>query len=185
MKQLSKPLAMAAGIAALVVATSTGTAVASSLITSNDIQDGTIRSVDIKDTGVHHRDLGLHLQSKIAKHATNGVDGAKGTQGPEGPRGPQGEPGQDADISSYVRHVQVQIPAGEKAEGTATCDEGDLAVGGGYSSNDQTNGWAKIYQNRMTWVNTGNEATPDGWYAQALGGDRDADMYVWAVCLAS
>lgn len=109
----------------------------------------------------------------------------KGEPGPRGPQGAKGEQGEDASVKTYLRKVQVQIPAGQKAEGTAACDAGDLVTGGGYSSNDQTNGWAKIYQNRMTWVNTGNENTPDGWYAQALGGDRDADMYVWAICLAS
>ncbi len=76
MKKLTKPLAIAAGIAALVVATSTGTAVAGSLITSHDIKDGTIRSVDIKDRGVHFRDLGPRLQAKVLKHAKDGAPGS-------------------------------------------------------------------------------------------------------------
>ena len=168
MKKFTKPLAVAAGISALIVVTSAGTAVAGSLITSHDIKDGTIHAVDIKDGGVHHRNLGMRLQSKIDKDAT---------------------------IHSYVNNVQVQIPAGQKAEGSAMCHEGDLAVGGGYSSNDNTNGWAKVYQNRMTWSQAAQDAAvanggdgddqPDGWYAQALGGDVDSDMYVWVTCLAS
>jgi hypothetical protein len=47
MKQLTKPLAIAAGIAALVIATSTGTAVAGSLITSHDIKDGAVHKIDL------------------------------------------------------------------------------------------------------------------------------------------
>ena len=94
-----------------------------------------------------------------------------------------GADGKDAHLDTYLRSEKVQIPAGNKAVGDATCAAGDVVTGGGYSSNDHTNGWAKIYQNRMTWVNTGNENTHDAWHVEALGGDRDADVYVWALCV--
>jgi hypothetical protein len=149
------------------VAIGTGAAQASDLIGSHDIKDDSVRSIDIRDGGVHQRDLGVHLQGKIAKHA---VDDANG---------------QDAQVSTYLRKTQIQIPAGSNVEGDAVCDAGDRVTGGGYSSSDQTDHWSKIVQNRMTWIHTGDENTPDAWHVQALGGDSDGDVYVWAICLAS
>jgi hypothetical protein len=67
MRKYGKPLAIAGGIAALVAATSAGTATASSLIGSHDIKDGSIRSVDIKDGGVHQRDLTPHARALLNK----------------------------------------------------------------------------------------------------------------------
>src|SRR4051794_12667159 len=63
MRHLTKPVAIAGGIAALVAVTSTATATASNLIGSKDIQDG----------GVHRIDLGPRLQSNIG----HGLTGAK------------------------------------------------------------------------------------------------------------
>lgn len=55
---------MVAGAAAVAVVCSAGGAVAASLVTSADIQDNTIRSVDIRDGGVHVNDLSQFLQNQ-------------------------------------------------------------------------------------------------------------------------
>jgi hypothetical protein len=83
-----KPLVVGL-IVALVVGT-TG-AVAASLITGKDIQNGTIAG----------KDLNKKLRTKIKKHGTAtagaqgaaGADGATGPAGPQGPQGPQGQQG--------------------------------------------------------------------------------------------
>lgn len=72
----SRTTAVVAGAAALVVVSSTGGAIAASMITSADIQDGTIRSVDIHDGGVHDDNLSSWLQARI--HRVNPVTGLGG-----------------------------------------------------------------------------------------------------------
>ncbi len=70
-----KTLAIAGAAVALVALGSTGTAVAGGLIGSSDIQDDSIRSVDIKDGKVKYADMSLKLQKMLAQHATNGKNG--------------------------------------------------------------------------------------------------------------
>jgi hypothetical protein len=68
----TRAAAVTAGAAALVIASSAGGAIAASMITSGDIQDNTIRSVDIHDGGVHANDLSLWAQNQLGrvKHIT-------------------------------------------------------------------------------------------------------------------
>lgn len=58
---------MTAGAVALVVASSAGGAIAASMITSSDIQDNTIRSVDIRDGAVHTDDLSSWVQGQLGR----------------------------------------------------------------------------------------------------------------------
>ena len=57
--------------------------------------------------------------------------------------------------------------------------------GGGFSSNDQTDGWANGYQNRVTWVNTGNENTRDDGTCRRWAATATPTCTSWAVCLTS
>jgi hypothetical protein len=68
----SRAAAVAAGAAALVVVSTTGAAIAASMVTSHDIQNDTIRSIDIHDGGVHTNDLssGLQAQLNLVKHVS-------------------------------------------------------------------------------------------------------------------
>jgi hypothetical protein len=78
----SRTAAVVTGAAALVLVATGGGAVAAGMITSHDIQDGTIRAVDlsdgaathrvIKDGGVRPSDLGRGLAAQLArtKHVT-------------------------------------------------------------------------------------------------------------------
>ena len=89
---------------------------------------------------------------------TNGIDGIDGTNGIDGIDGIDGT---DAQFSTYLVKNQFQIPAGDgNVDGTAACHAGDQVLSGGYSSNDHTNHWSKVYQNRMTWVNTRQREHP-------------------------
>lgn len=78
-------LTLTASAAALVL-TSTGGAVAGSLVTSKQIADNTVRSVDIKNGTLNLRDI-----RPAARAALQGQDGADGEQGPAGVAGPAGE----------------------------------------------------------------------------------------------
>jgi hypothetical protein len=106
--------AVAAGSLILVGLGSAG-AVAGGLVGSSDIVDGSVRSVDVEDRGLHKRDLhrGAVTTAKIRDGAIGLRDlnarvtellrqpGPTGPQGPVGEQGPQGEPG-------------VQGPQGER-----------------------------------------------------------------------
>jgi hypothetical protein len=60
----SRTAAVIAGAAAVAVVSSAGGAIAAGLVTSADIKDDTIRSVDIRDGGVHVNDLSTWLQGR-------------------------------------------------------------------------------------------------------------------------
>jgi hypothetical protein len=61
----SRTAAVTAGAAVLVVASGAGGAIAASMVTSADIQNDTIRSVDIHDGGVHLNDLSSWVQGQL------------------------------------------------------------------------------------------------------------------------
>lgn len=66
----SRTAAVTAGVTAIVLASGAGGAVAAGMITSADIQDNTVRSVDIRDGGVRVQDLSSWLQGQ-AKRVQN------------------------------------------------------------------------------------------------------------------
>lgn len=87
-----------AGILLALVGT-TG-AVAGTLITSRQIQDGTIRIADLRPGAVD-------------RLSGSGEQGPQGEQGEQGPQGLQGEPGEDAQALPYgVAQVKVQRGTG-------------------------------------------------------------------------
>jgi hypothetical protein len=61
----SRAAAVTAGAVALVVVSSAGGAVAATMVTSSDIKDNTIRSVDIHDAGVHADDLSAWTRGRL------------------------------------------------------------------------------------------------------------------------
>ena len=76
--------------AALALSLGGTSAYAYSAITSADIKDNTVRSVDVRNGSLRIKDL-----NENAVDALRGQRGQQGQQGPRGPRGAQGAPGQD------------------------------------------------------------------------------------------
>lgn len=97
----SRTLAVLVGAGALAVAGTTG-AVASSLVTSNDIANHTIQSKDMANDSVTHRviqdgavrskDLSDSLWARVREGGPQGPAGDQGPQGPQGDQGPAGPP---------------------------------------------------------------------------------------------
>lgn len=94
--------AAVAASALLVTLGGVGGAVAGDLVTSRDIQNDTIRSIDVKDGGLGLRDLNGFTKNRINQpgpagedgaDGRDGKDGAPGAQGPAGPAGPAGATG--------------------------------------------------------------------------------------------
>lgn len=110
-----KRMAMLVAAAFVIVAIPAG---AATLITSKQIRNGTIRTVDI---------------SSKTKRALKGNQGERGPQGPQGPAGPSGA------AAALGKIVRVQSPeltifAGDIDGPTATCPSGYALVSGGYDT---------------------------------------------------
>jgi len=94
--------------------------------------EGKITNAEFIDSIEFLIDLGVIEVPSMA--AAEGVEGAQGPAGPQGPkgekgeRGPQGEPGP---IETYVKETTVTAPPGDRVNGNAFCEEGDLALSGG------------------------------------------------------
>jgi hypothetical protein len=202
MKNIYKGAVMLAAVALL----TSGTAVASDLIGSNDIKDDSVRSIDVRDHTIKKRDLRPALFNYLAKDevgagggqdGTDGKDGAPGAQGPAGTNGTNGTNGKDGtDGVSGYGYMAPAWPAGHAynpdgiygtgpvtingtGKVTVLCPTGkSLISAGAYAGND-------IVTNSVRPV----KVTGDGPFY--VGG---ADIYVtttkavsvqpWAICAA-
>jgi hypothetical protein len=163
--------ALIAAVVAAVVAAASGTA-ATIVVTSKNIKNGTIQTVDI---------------SAKAKRALKGNRGPRGLEGLPGPPGnagapgPQGPPGIQA-----LFHVTnaVTVPPGGVASVTAQCASGQSPVSGGFgfagiisTSFRNTTGWTAGGHNDLT---TPQELTAFAYCSPnvtaAVTGTRVADL---------
>lgn len=106
---MKKIIAVAAGAVVLTAGT-IGGAAAGSLITSRQIEDGTIRLVDIRDSAQKA------LQGQDGTDGVDGVDGTDGVDGQDGTNGidgKDGKNGKDAQALPYgIAQVKVQRGTG-------------------------------------------------------------------------
>jgi hypothetical protein len=74
------------------------------------------------------------LQGQQGEPGPQGPQGEQGLAGPQGEQGLQGPAGPSGVVAVYdVEALSGYIPPGGSGEGVATCREGDIASGGGYS----------------------------------------------------
>lgn len=139
--------AVLAGSALVVGLGATG-AVAGSLITSKQIENGTVRSVDVKDESLRVADLRPGARELLSGSAgtdgVDGVDGEDGTDGEDGSQGPQGDPGL-ANVESDGPYPGASvITQGDNSRSLVTadgqaqtvwvqCAPGKVALGGGFT----------------------------------------------------
>jgi len=107
-----------------VLAMASGAAATRVLITSKDIQNGTIRPVD------------LSAAAKRTMRGKQGVRGLRGAQGPIGPRGFQGNPGPPGFTDVLPNDNVGAISPDSSGTVTAVCIGGYKAVGGGFEASD-------------------------------------------------
>jgi hypothetical protein len=174
------------GAAALVLAATGGGAVAAGMVTSHDIQDGTIRSVDLSDDGVNSRvikDGSVH-----AEDLTPRINGKLDKPGA---------------LDGTVYRV-AHYPSGANGGAIATVACGDtdaasqkyIAIAGGVQVinadgdhtfvNDKNPAVADSFPGRMDYSdNTPKPNRLDGWIVR-LGDttNQGADQInVWAICV--
>lgn len=118
----SRVTAVVAGAATVVALGATG-AVAGDLIGSKDVQDDSLRGVDVHNGSLGFRELNDYTKDRINR---------------PGPQGEQGEPGQDgADgnanpSAAGAGYTQVWAP-NSFGESIQKCPAGEYVTGGGYS----------------------------------------------------
>lgn len=150
--------ALIAAVVAAVVAAASGTA-ATLVVTSKNIKNGTIQTVDISAKAKRA------LRGNRGPRGLQGPAGVPGSQGPTGPTGPQGPPG----VQSILQ-VPNSVSVAPATDGTVTavCPAGQRAVSGGFSFGGIITG---SFRDGTGWTATGyNDLT------------TPVNLMVWANC---
>ena len=168
--------ALIAAIVAAVVAAASGTA-ATIVVTSRNIKNGTIQTVDI---------------SAKAKRALKGNRGLRGLQGPSGPAGPpgvagaagpqgiQGPPGPTGINGYQVVEQETASDAVAYKELTVACPSGKTIIGGGAGI-----GWGPPHPPAESPHLISSMIFGGGWYGEAQdssGTGRNWRLAVQVIC---
>ena len=152
--------ALIAAVVAAVVAAASGTA-ATIVVTSKQIKNGTIQTVDI---------------SPGAKRALKGNRGPRGYEGAPGVNGAPGQPGPPG-IQTLTRVVaSTQIPPETYDSITAQCPAGQKAVSGGMAF---PGGGTEVWENQMKPIGG------DGWSATGANYNPTETYTLYAIAVCS
>ena len=118
--------AIIAATVAAVVAAASGTA-ATIVVTSANIKDGTIQTVDLSAKAQRALRGQRGLRGAAGAPGAQGVQGLPGAQGVPGAQGPPG-------IQSLRKVlVSIEVPAGDFKTLTADCPGGETAISGAFA----------------------------------------------------
>jgi hypothetical protein len=115
MKNILKSRVVAViGAAAVLGTVAAGSATAGSLITSAQIKDNTVRSVDVKNGTLQPQDLSTvtkrYIKSFAGKNGVDGKNGKDGANGEDGANGKDGAPGSAAGVqTNWTAHNDAEI----------------------------------------------------------------------------
>jgi hypothetical protein len=137
MNKLFRTRTFAVVTGALLIATLSGVggAAAGGLITSRQIKDGTVASIDVKNAGLKLADLNAAARDAINQPGPAGPMGPQGEPGPMGPQGPAGESGlasYQVVASEWVQFGTTATPTTMLRSVSAVCPTGTRPTGGGY-----------------------------------------------------
>ena len=140
MKPISRlPLRFGVLMLALFVALG-GTATAARLITSKDIKNGTIKTVDMSPS------------AKRALKGNRGATGPQGLAGPAGPTGAQGPAGPSTVSAITPVFGSLVVPPGQVDGGFVSCPSGSRAVSGGFFTDSGTVFLSEATDDRTGWL---------------------------------
>jgi hypothetical protein len=164
--------ALIAAIVSAVVAAASGTA-ATIVVTSKNIENGTIQTVDISAKAKRA------LKGNRGPRGFVGLQGEEGPEGHQGPQGPQGIAGKTPMYSNaYSEHVAV--PPGSFRFVEAICPAGTLLVGGGHATE-------RVSLARLVPTNSYPIGTADGrgaWYVVMHNiGPQEEVFWATAFCV--
>lgn len=172
-RKLIPSSSMVVAVIALLVAMS-GSAVAASLITGEQIKDGTIQTKDLSKK--------TRVKLASASGGERGPAGPSGQQGERGANGSAGQNGRDGVSQALVRRVENEVGAHSSGVAVAHCLSGEEAIGGGGSIDG-------VDALQQTAPASGEDAAsegsaPDGWLARAFNADDETrTITAFAVCV--
>jgi hypothetical protein len=153
--------ALVAAVVAAVVAAASGTA-ATMIVTSKNIKNGTIQTVDIS------------AAAKRALKGNRGPQGFQGASGAQGAAGAPGPPGPPPGIQSLTKVVvSTPVPPGEAWRLTALCPAGQTAVSGGVAFPDEI------------WESQQKPIGGDGWTVTGVNNTTDVTFTLYAIAHCS
>jgi hypothetical protein len=153
-------------------------AVASRLITGQDIQDGSITRVDLSDGSVSSqkiqnghvlsRDLSRGLRARIARHAKNGVKGKNGAAGAAGAAGAGGAAGKDGQPGASVTSDVIPVGDSRCASGRGgvayTLGNQTIPVCNGADGSGGTEATVQLTATGAGWTSHASATRdPNGW----------------------
>ena len=114
-----------------------------------------------------------------------GPAGPAGRQGPAGPAGAQGARGPEGAtgiVATYIRSsVALTVPAGSDGSTFASCDRGDIAMGGGFTTDGP--GTLDVYEARPEGT-TEEPSVPVSYLVKATNAtDADHGLEAWVICV--
>lgn len=166
--------ALVAAIVAAVVAAASATA-ATIVVTSKNIKDGTIQSVDISakaKQALRGRRGPVGCAGAPGPAGVVGPAAPQGTRGPSGPVGPQGPSGPGLSDLYYVE-ADGTAPPSSPGTATAHCNPGDIVISGGGSVDT-----GRIYATRAS-----GPFLYDAWLFGAYNDSTTATATIEAVAL--
>lgn len=195
----SRIAAVGAGAAVLAVLAG-GVGYAAGEITSNDIQDNTIRSADVKDESLKLKDLANGAQNQL-----KGEQGPAGPKGETGEQGPAGTDGTNAEVRPAAGAGYAGFPEGNPhhdlwapnsyGETVQVCHEGEVVTGGGFSQmggaddlGGTTSGVEILVSAPYTAdyqpiSETDSRFNADRWIVRGYNGtDQPVDVRAWVLC---
>jgi hypothetical protein len=180
------------GVGLLALSTTAG-AVAGTVITGAQIQDGTVKSVDVKNKTLKVKDLSPKARASL--RGNTGPTGPTGPAGPQGLQGIQGNPGPLASGYKVVTTLSQPRPDNSAGVGEAWCPRGLKALGGGASwlggplgaTTTTGRSFPALAIRDADGNVTGSEAaTPDladGWIGEGWNHDgANRTFGVWVIC---
>jgi hypothetical protein len=118
--------------------------------------------------------------SATGPQGSRGASGAKGTNGTNGTNGTKGTNGTNGATKVVVRQLFVSMPtAATFYQGTAQCNPGEVATGGGVNNNDASNTARMVLD-----APGGGNATspPTSWSGSFVNGGAADSFNVYVVC---
>jgi hypothetical protein len=148
-------------------------------IRRHDIKDGSVGPGEILDGSVRAADLDPGLADSLkGEKGDTGEPGPAGPAGEKGEKGDQGEPGAPG-LSGY----QLEGPEARWSNGpgtvTATCPDGKLALGGGFTVEGIRGGSAVVNTSQPVYA----AGVATSWVVEGTA-TGEANVKAWVVCAA-
>ena len=172
-RKLIPSSSMVVAVIALLVAMS-GSAVAASLITGEQIKDGTIQT----------KDLSKKTRTRLAS-ASAGERGPAGPAGLKGDRGADGRDGPAGAAGAVVRRGESEVGAHQSGIAFAHCHPGEEAIGGsGEFAVIDGKEWIQQTDPASATQVASDGSKADGWLARGFNDEDETQTFTaFAVCV--